>query len=121
MVAKGTMYLMMYKTQVKLIRYGLNAVEDDALLDLSHRRLAYLSEKGLPILSWKSLIPSNKGPKLSLCDYCLFGKHHRVSFKKTSKLKENVLDIVYSNVRGPMEVETLGGSKYFVTFIDDVS
>ena len=33
MVAKGTMYLMMYKTQVKLIRYGLNAAEDDALLE----------------------------------------------------------------------------------------
>ena len=55
------------------------------------------------------------------CDYCLFGKQHRVSFSRTSKLKDNILDMVYSDVCGPMEVETLGGSKYFVTFIDDAS
>jgi len=29
--------------------------------------------------------------------------------------------MVYSNVCEPMEVETLGGSRYFVSFIDDVS
>ena len=29
--------------------------------------------------------------------------------------------MVYFDVCGPMKVETLGGSKYFVTFIDDAS
>ena len=37
MVAKGIVYSTLYKTQVKLIRDGLNAVEDHALPDLYHR------------------------------------------------------------------------------------
>ena len=60
--------------------------------------------------------------KLSnLCDYCLFGKQHRVSFQKNSTLKLETLDLVYSDVCGPMEVDSPGGKKYFVTFIDDDS
>ena len=55
------------------------------------------------------------------CDYCLFGKQHRVSFQKNSTRKLEKLQLVYSNVCGPMEVDLLGGNKYFVTFIDDSS
>ena len=69
----------------------------------------------------KSLIPYAKNTRLNPCDYCLFGKHHRVTFNKTSKLKENILDMFYSNVCGPMQLESLGGSRYFVMFIDDAS
>ena len=113
MVAKDTLYSMLCKNKVKLIRDGLNAVEMMLCQISWHRRLAHLSEKGLQFLIRKSLIPSNKGAKLNPCDYCLFGKHHRVYFQKTSKLKDNiVLDTVYSNMYEPMEVETLGGSKY---------
>lgn len=32
-----------------------------------------------------------------------------------------MLSLVHSNVCGPIEVESLGGSRYFVTFIDDAS
>ena len=53
------------------------------------------------------------------CDYCLFGKQHRVSFQKNSTRKK--LELVYYDVCGPMEVNSLGGNKYFVTFIDDAS
>ena len=42
-----------------------------------------------------------------------------VSFKTSSERKSNILDLVYSDVCGPMEIESIGGNKYFVTFIDD--
>jgi transposase InsO family protein len=32
-----------------------------------------------------------------------------------------VLDLVYSDVCGPFEVESLGDNRYFLTFIDDAS
>ena len=60
-------------------------------------------------------------PILNPCDFCLFHKQHRVSFNIPSTRKPNVLDLVYSDVYGPIDVETLGGNKYFVTFIDDAS
>ena len=68
-----------------------------------------------------SLIPFVKGMSLKHCDYCLFGKQHRVSFRIPSTRKPNVLDLVYSDVCDPIDVESLGGNKYFVTFIDDAS
>ena len=68
-----------------------------------------------------SLIPFAKGTILSPCDNCLFGKHHRVSFHTSDKKKNNLLELVYSDVCGPIEVESLGGNKYFLTFIDNAS
>ena len=88
---------------------------------LWHRWLAHMSEKGLQILAKKSLIPFAKGILLKSCDYCLFGKQHRVSFCIPSTRKLNVLNLVYSDVCGLIDVESLGGNKYFVTFIDDAS
>ena len=45
-VARGIVLNILYKTQVKQVG-GLNVVEDDALLNLWHKRLAHLSEKRL--------------------------------------------------------------------------
>ena len=44
-----------------------------------------------------------------------------VSFCIPSIRKPNVLDLVYSDVCGPIDVKSLSGNKYFVTFIDDFS
>ena len=97
----------------------LNAVDDDTSPDLWHKRLAHMSKKGLQLLAKQSLIPVTKYKPSNPCDYCLFGKQHRVSFQKNSTRKK--LELVYSDVCGPMEVNSLGGNKYFVTFIDDAS
>ena len=116
----GMMLNILYKTQVMKI-WGLNVVGDGTLSHFWHKRLAYLSERKL-LIFWQGypLFFVPKGKKLSLFDPCLFGKHHRVSFSKTSKVKENTLDVVYSDVCNVIELESLGGSRYF-TIIDDVS
>ena len=44
-----------------------------------------------------------------------------MSFCIPSIRKPNVLDLVYVDVCGPIDVEFLIGNKYFVTFIDDFS
>ena len=75
----------------------------------------------MQVLAKESLIPFAKGTSLNSCHFCLFGKQHRVSFNIPSTRKPNVLDLVYSDVYGPVDVETLGGNKYCVTFIDDAS
>ena len=98
----------------------LNAVEDSSL-DLWHKRLGHMSEKGLQVLAKKSHIPFAKGTLLNSCEHCLFRKQRRVSFSVPSTKKGNLLDFVCSDVCGPMEVESLGRNKYFVTYIDDAS
>ena len=41
----------LYKTQAKVCRGQLNAVDDDTTQDLWHKRLAHMSEKGLKVLA----------------------------------------------------------------------
>ena len=35
--------------------------------------------------------------------------------------KKNVLELIHSDVFGPVNIKSLGGASYFVTFIDDAS
>ena len=119
-VARGRLCCSLYKMHAEFCAGQLNAVEDDASPNLWHRRLAHVGEKGLNELAKKSLIPLAKC-KINPCDYCLFGKQHRVSFQKRSRRRDNKLELVHSDVCGPLEVESLGGNKYFLTFIDDSS
>ena len=49
-------------------------------------------------------------------------KQHKNSFSKDAGSKSKVvLEIIYSDVCGPNQVDSLGGNKYFATFIDDFS
>ena len=44
------------------------------------------------------------------------------SFSKDAGSKSKaILEVIYSDVCGPIQVDSIGGNKYFVTFIDDFS
>lgn len=56
------------------------------------------------------------------CSGCVLGKGHRQPIPKKSNTRATkLLELVHSDVNGPLEVPSLGGSRYFVTFIDDFS
>ena len=60
--------------------------------------------------------------KLSTCETCIMGKQTAKPFPKVSDSKsEDLLDLVHSDVCGPMRTKSLGGASYFITFIDDKS
>ena len=51
---------------------------------------------------------------------CVYGKQKRVSFVKTRKENKNEkLELVHTDVWGPAQVSSLGGSHYYITFIND--
>ena len=53
---------------------------------------------------------------------CVQAKQHKNSFKKDAGSKSKaILEVIYSDVYGPIQVDSMGGNKYFVTFIDDFS
>lgn len=52
------------------------------------------------------------------CESCIKGKLPHTPYPKVAFKKENVLDVVVSDICGPIPVESHGKSKYFVTFID---
>ena len=89
---------------------------------LWHHRLGQMSEKGMKILHKRNLFPDLKQIDLDFCEHCVYGKQKRVKFLRVGKEKKNErLELVHTDVWGPAQVSSLGGSHYYVTFIDDVT
>ena len=60
--------------------------------------------------------------KNNFCEACAKGKQHRCANPKTANYRANEpFKLVHSDVCGPMPVSSLGGSRYYVSFIDDYS
>lgn len=55
------------------------------------------------------------------CDSCMLGKQHRLSFNKSRSRKTRVGELVHADLCGPMSVDSVGGSKYFLLLKDDYS
>ena len=56
------------------------------------------------------------------CDICASSKLNRKpACSKTVPRKSSKLELVYSDVRGPMDTTSLGGQRYVVSFIDSYS
>jgi hypothetical protein len=95
-------------------------------LALLHQRMGHLNVQSLKI--FPSLVSGLDLPKLHgdfiliECEGCILGKQHRHSFPKDGATRATkVLEIVHSNVCGPMKNISLGGARYFLTFIHDFS
>lgn len=58
---------------------------------------------------------------LPMCDTCVLGKHARQPFGESNTKSKRVLELIHSDVCGPMQIDSLQQSRYFVTFIDDFS
>ena len=89
---------------------------------LRHHRLGHMSEKGMHILQSRKLLPGLKQIDLEFCEHCVFGKQKRVIFLRVGKKKKSEkLELVHTVVWRPAQVSSLGGSNYYVTFIDDAN
>ena len=73
----------------------------------------------------KNLSADGKLPNslsLSFCTSCAEAKQTRKPFNRIGGISsKSILDLVYSDVCGPMNQESIGGARYFITFIDDYS
>ena len=87
-----------------------------------HYRLGHMSEKGMKILHSKGKLEGLKSLDLEFCEDCVFGKQKKVTFSKVGRPpKSERLELVHTDVWGQTQVPSLGGSSYFVTFIDDAT
>ena len=84
-----------------------------------HNRLGYMSYKRMLILHSKNLLPDLKQIDLDFCEHFVYGKQKRVKFLKVEKEeKSEKLELVHTDAWGSAQVYSLGGSHYYVTFID---
>jgi hypothetical protein len=89
-----------------------------------HLRYGHLNFKALCLLQRNEMVkglPPIQAP-ISSCESCILGKQHRLSFPKEKSYRAWApLEIVHTDLCGPMKTPSLGGSIYFLTFIDDYS
>ena len=59
---------------------------------------------------------------MELCENCVYRKQKRVIFLRVGKQKKHEkLDLLHTYLRGPTQVRSLSGSRYYITFIDDAT
>ncbi|GJR47307.1 gag-pol polyprotein [Tanacetum coccineum] len=82
--------------------------------------LGHMSEQGMKILVERKLLPGLTKVSLPFSEHCVISKQHRLKFKTSNSRSVFVLELVHSDVwQAP--VQSLGGAKYFVSFVDDYS
>lgn len=93
-------------------------------LELWHMRLGHLNSGDLQFLKRNEMVhglPKLTGDKLE-CPTCIKAKQTKEPFpKKCNKSTTEVLDMIHTDLCGPMRVESARKKLYFATFIDDYS
>ncbi|GJV52366.1 gag-pol polyprotein [Tanacetum coccineum] len=82
--------------------------------------LGQLNDLGCKILDERKLLPGLTKVSLPFWKLCFISKKHRLKFKTSNSKSVSVLELVYFDIwQAP--VQSLRGSKYFVSFISDYS
>ncbi|RKP04863.1 hypothetical protein THASP1DRAFT_10850, partial [Thamnocephalis sphaerospora] len=106
---------------------GYAAVATHSVPDamLWHRRLGHLSYDTLCSAATRDNvtgIPPLRAPANHerQCIACIEGKLHRAAISRTSTRKpaQCKLDLIHTDLCGPMSTATPGGARYFATFTD---
>jgi transposase InsO family protein len=97
-----------------------HAIENSC--ELWHRILAHINYKALPyICKAVTGLPELKGDHEGVCNGCAQGKNIKNPFPKRDNKAEGVLELIHSDVCGPMPSSSISGYVYYVSFIDDYS
>lgn len=115
-VREGGLYKLTSRPVQALVHDSIN------ICMLWHRRFAHLHCKDLPSLrKMVTSLPEIQVEHDGVCRECALGKNTKGSFLSSDSGSKGVLDLVHSNVCGPMLVPSLGDYMYYVIFIDDFS
>ena len=115
----------LFKIKVRLLnnpRQCLNVDKTCAnITELWHKRMGHLSIPNLRILFMKNMVlgANNKiASTIELCETCVLSSQTRKPLNNKKDIKIGPLDIVYSDVCGPIHPTSRHCEKYFVTFIE---
>lgn len=118
-VATASLVDSMYKLNCKIenVFFGKSVREQQ---DLWHRRLGHIGYENMKkmrngLVGGVDFAVKNYEP----CANCLKGKHSRNSFGHNGTRASEILQLVHSDVCGPMKISSNGGAKYILVFIDD--
>ena len=88
---------------------------------LWHCRLDHINEKHIQKLHSDGLLSSFDYESYEKCESCLLGKMAKAPFTGHSERAKDLLELVHTDVCGPMNINDRGNYQYFITFTDDFS
>ena len=94
------------------------AVSSIPSLALWHARLSHVSSSQVQQLASRGLLGSVSTENFD-CVSCQLGKQSVLPFNSNESISTDIFDLIHSDVWGPSSVSNIGGSRYFVVFVDD--
>ncbi|KAG6407327.1 hypothetical protein SASPL_130316 [Salvia splendens] len=95
----------LYMLEASISDDSVNVVGKQCSPDLWHKRLSHISANGLETLVKKNVLPGAQSSSFEKCSQCLEGKQNRLSSKTNPPHRQpNLLDLVHSDVYGPLKV-----------------
>lgn len=124
-MSANRMYVMFTETCVKMEEEEkCLQVDSPSKAEMWHQRYVHQSYKNLHTLHIKEMVtglPQVEDMKKT-CEACMKGKQHRVPFpKKISWRETEKLQLIHSNLCGPISPSSNTQKRYLITFIDDFS
>jgi hypothetical protein len=110
----------LYSLQGKLVQALLH--DSDNLCELWHKRMGHLHYRVLPIL--REIVTGLLDfsvEQQGVCKGCVLSKNVKAAFPSSKSKSKGILDLIHTDVSGPMFVALVQGASYNVTFIDDFS
>ena len=96
-------------------------VDNDSPTYLWHCRLGHIGVKRMKKLHTDGLLESLDFESFDTCEPCLMGKMTKTPFSGIMERATDLLEIIHTDVCGPMNVEARGGYRYVLTLTDDLS
>lgn len=122
LIATANLINNMYKLNTVTMRAYAVLSESKTDLMTWHKRMGHLNLADVKRLEScaEGITITNKEVD-TVCIPCCEAKQTRLPFPHSGSRAKALLEIVHTDLCGPMETPSAGGAKYFITFIDDYS
>ena len=96
------------------------AVSSIPSLAVWHAQLGHASSSRVQHLAFRGLLGSVSRENFD-CVLHQLGKQPALPFNTSESMSTNIFDLIHSDVWEPSSISSIGGSRYFVIFVDDYS
>ena len=106
-------YNLQMDVALKKSKHGVNEAY------LWHYRLGHVGDERLQKLHKDAYLGAFDYESFATCESCITGKLPKSPFSGIGERAKGILELIHSDVCGPMSVQARSGSFYFITFTDD--
>jgi hypothetical protein len=116
----GTRHEKLYKLMFQPTRALIHTSNNIDLCELWHMKMAHLHHGDLRVLrEMVTGVPDFSSEHHELCKGCALGKYTKIYFPSSDSRVAKIIDLIHSDVCGPMSSASLTGFIYYFVFIDE--